>query len=79
MFIREQVKGQLDQRISACVPLRQNLAWLRSTQASVAMRSSCSRASVSIASRHGSCSAAIQPGKRSSRARPVDARVLKCG
>jgi hypothetical protein len=36
MFIREQVKDQLDQRISARVPLSQNLAWLRSTQASVA-------------------------------------------
>jgi hypothetical protein len=36
MFIREQVKDQLDQRISNHVPLSQNLAWLRSTQASVA-------------------------------------------
>ena len=36
MFIREQVKDQLDQRISDHVPLSQNLAWLRSAEASVA-------------------------------------------
>jgi hypothetical protein len=36
MYVREQVEEQLRRRILARVPLSQNVAWLRSTGASVA-------------------------------------------
>ena len=35
MFAREQVRAELRQRVSAGLPLRENVEWLRSTGASI--------------------------------------------